>query len=461
MSCNHDWTIKFRNVNDGDPFEVRPIEMSLKMSRTEYDFCRATLDWEVGEEIKPHTRYENGALYGLVPVDVCYNDDPIQRLMFRPDWVDYGSQETHLQLHDLHKALASGTVDEQRDTVNLEDIYTTIVNSATNRLIDEVEFTVPDATPRTLYGDNAESFRPARVGQQRRAEVEQDQTKRVVESDYAVDFDNISAEKAIQRLNKKFRLKSWVNRKGKLIIGIPEANQFRHVAAPDDDRVWRYKDPSISHGREPVKKVLVEGAWVDEPGFDLDVTEWFDEGGTADVKAYGIAERTDIDYGTNFVVKSTKAKKDGLPEVAILALQERMKRQNSGTVEIDPELSGTEISNPVDITNGDLLQMVPEDDYFENPSATSGQIGDSPDNPDEVCGSFVNNEAYLVTEVEHNVTRNGEWQVHADLGMYPDVEIEAYMTYFDPENNEWVDDSQIADDGSLKGGLVEDIGGWF
>jgi hypothetical protein len=454
MTCDHDWTIKFRDVNDGDPFEVRPIEMSLKMSRTEYDFCRATLDWEVGEQMKPHTRYEGGAMYGLLPADVCYNGDPIQRLMFRPDWVDYGSENTHLQLHDLHKALGDGVVDQQRDTVNLEEIYTTVVEAASNRLIDEVRFTLPDSQVRTLYGNRSASGRGGRYRQQM---AEDDETKKVVESTYAVDFDNISPQKALQRLNQKFRLKSWVNRNGVLVVGLPEANQVRHVAAASDDRVWRYKDPSISHGREPIQSVIVEGAWVDEPGIDLDVLGWFDKGGSNDVKAMGIAKRKDIDYGTSFSVKSTKAKRDALPHVARLALGERMKQQNAGTVELDPALSGTEVSNVIDLTPGDLLQMVPQDDYFDDPTSTSGEVGDSPDNPDEVCGSFVNNEAYLVSEVEHSVSNNGEWQVFADLGMYPDVEIEAYMTYFDPKAGEWVDDDEIADDGSLKGGLFEGI----
>jgi len=436
--------------------------MSLKMSRQKYDFCRAKLSWEVGEEMKPHTRYEDGALYGLKPVDVCYNGEPIQRLMFRPDWVDYGSEFTHLQLHDLHKALADGVVDEQRDTVTLEDIYQTVIEAASNRLVNEVHFTVPDQQVRTLYGSQSSS---GRGGYYRQQQAERDETKKLVESDYAVDFNQISPENAIQRLNEKFRLKSWVNRNGVLVVGLPEAKQVRHIAAPNDERVWRYKDPSISHGREPIKKAVVEGAWVDEPGIGSigdgvdEVASWFngDDKGGADVKAMGVAERQDIDYGSSFVVKNTKAKRNALSHVARLALKERMKQQNAGTVEIDPELSGTDVSNVVNLSSGDLLHLVPNDDYFDNPTATSGVIGDSPNNPEAVRGGFVNNEVYLVTEVEHTVTEAGEWQVFADLGLYSDVEIKSYMSYFDPAAREWVDDDEIAEDGSLQGGFFEDI----
>lgn len=455
MTCEHDWTIKFPTVNEGDPFEIRPIEMSLKISRHKYDFCRAKVPWEVGQEMKPHTRYEDGALRGYTLVNVCYNDNIIQKLVFRPDWVDYGSEFTHLQFHDLHKALADGTIDQQKDTVQLKAIYQTALNAANNRLIDNVEFTLPENQVRTLYGDKAASLGTFK-GAAMRQEAESDNTKRIVESDYAVDFNQISPERAIRRLNKKFNLKSWVNRNGKLIVGFPEANSIRHVAAPRDQRVWRYKDPNISHGREPIQKIIVEGAWADEPGLDVDVLGWFNKGGTADVKAMGVAEREDVDYGSVSYISSTKAKRDALPHIARAALKEKMKQQNEGTVEIDPDLSGTQASTPIDARPGDLLHMVPEDEYFDNPGLNSGVIGDSPDNPDAICGGFVNNEAYLITEVEHSVTERGEWQMFTDLGMYPDVPITSYMSYFDPASDKWVDDSQISDDGSLK-----DDGAWF
>ena len=137
-----------------------------------------------------------------------------------------------------------------------------------------------------------------------------------------------------------------------------------------------------------------------------------------------------------------------------------MKQQNAGTVEIDPDLSGTEHTRLIDLSPGDLLHLVPKDEYFDNPSLNSGVIGDSPDNPDAVCGSFVKNEAYLVSEVEHSVTTEGEWQVFANLGMYPDVPINSYMSYFDPTSDKWLNDSEIADDSSLRGGILNG-GNWL
>jgi len=451
-ACDHDWTVRIRDANQEtryiDPFEFRPIEMSLKLSRNQYDFCRVKAHWSVGEEMKPHTRFEGGRLRDLKPVEICHNGDVIQQLMFRPDWVDYGSEYTHLQFHDLQKALADGTVDIQRELVSLKKIYPEVINSAENRLIDEVKFTVPDNSVRTVYGragvvtlTNKDWKLEARHGP-----TAADETLRVIDSSYAVDFDQISPERALQKLNKMFRLKSWVNREGGLVVGLPEANFVRHVAAPRDDRVWRYKDPNISHGREPIRKVIVEGAWVDEPGYENNIASWFDEGGGADVKAMGIAERQDIDYGTVAYVSSTKAKKDALPHVATLTLKEKMKNQNAGTVEIDPEISGEQHTSPIDLATGDLIHLVPDDELFDNPTATSGVIGDSPDREDIECNGFVNNEAYITTEVEHAVTEDGKWQIHADLGMYPDVDIAAKVGFFDPKEERWVKDEEITED---------------
>lgn len=476
MACDHDWTIQFLGVNNGEPFEVRPVEMNLNQSRQEYDFCRAKLPWEVGQEIKPHTRYEGGAMYGYTPVDVCYNSTPIQRLVVRPDWIDYGSDFTHLQLHDLQKTLADGVVDMQRESAKLGDIYEEIVKASPNDIISEIRFLVPEEMEiRGIGTFNAEHFPNWRIKQldglrsdvkritnpNKINKIEASRTKTLLDSYYAIDFDEISPENAIQRLNQKYRLRSWVNPQGQLVVGNPEAHMMRHIAAPRDDRVWRYKDPNISHSREPIKKVVVWGAWQDEPGIDLN-SGWFDKGGTADVRAMGIAERTDIDSGSRFTVKNTKAKKDALPGVAESVLRDRMKRQNSGSVEIDPDLSGNEISDVASLIPGDLLHLVPDDNFFDNPGANSGEVGDGPVRSDEVCGEFVNNEAYVTTGVQHQVTNNGEWQVHADLGMYPDVEINSFMSYFDPKDEVWVKSSEIGEDGELKGeGIMNFSGGIF
>lgn len=460
MACEHNWTFRFPEINDGEPFEIAPVSMDLKLSRQEYDFCRAKFFYTVGEEMKPETE-RDGVLNGLTPVDACYNGQPVKRLLFRPDWVTYNDRRTEIEFHDIHKALSDVRVDIQRFKVKLKDIYKEVINSPGNNIIPEItddNFLVADDRVDTLYGDVSDhAFIRQNDGKYK--------TKKALESENAVDFDNISAEEAVARLNEKFGLRSWSTADGELMIGVPEENQIRHVAAESDPRVWKYKNPSINHGREPVKRVLVEGPWVDEPGIgDLsegfqEVKSWFtdDEQGSADVRAYGIAERTDIDYGTQFMVKVSEATVAGLPEIATLALEKKMKSQNAGTVEIDTELSGTEVSEPVEIQPGDTIQLVPRDDNFQNPTVNSGELGDKPADRDESCGSFVHNEAYLVSDVNHQVSDSGRWTVNAQIAMYPDVPTENGIAYFEPSDREWLESSKIASDGELKGGYFETI----
>lgn len=430
MTCEHDWTIRFPDVG----FEVRPTTMNLKLSRDKYDYCRAKLPAKVGQEMKPHTRYADGLLAGLSRVEVLYNGEVVQPFFFRPDFVDYGTTSTHLELHDLQKSLYDGTVDIQYTATDLHQIYQVVLNKTNHRLIDTVRFTVPDSGTRTIYGEMYE-YEKGLMGQEDKIDKQlaKEDTK-VVESYNAVDFDQITVEEAITKLNKKFGLTSWVNRDGELVVGLPEANSVSHIAAPDDRRAWRYKDAQISHGREPIKKVVVKGVWENPKNNKFEGAGWFDDDdGKTDAISYGYAERTDIDYGTTKTIDSSSAGADSIDTVARLALKSAMREQNHGSVDIDPQLSGTDISNVIDLTTGDIIHLVPNDDYFDNPSADSGVIGDPPDT-ENICSAegFVNNEAYVTQEVTHDISEDGDWNINAELGMYGDVPIETWKSYYDP-----------------------------
>jgi hypothetical protein len=261
-----------------------------------------------------------------------------------------------------------------------------------------------------------------------------------------VDFNKISPLKAIARLNKKFNLRTWTSDSGYLYVGYPETNSQYHMAAPDDSRVWRYKDPQISHGREPIKSVVVEGALDDDPGIgDLaNIEGWFKKQPDAMglVVATGFATRTDIDYGKTFSVRNTGAKRDGVDEVAEAALRERMKRQNTGTITLDPELSGDSVSEIRDLRCGDLLHLIPDDSNFETPNPQSGTIGNGPDS-DDICNDYVNNEIYIVNSVEHRVTDSGNWMVNVDIAMLPDAPVESFVRYFDPKSEQYLNEEEV------------------
>lgn len=431
MDCTHNWTVKFLGVDQETPFEVRPVQMSMKTSRTEYDFCRAKFPTEVGNLMEYETRFATGDLHDRSIVKICHEGTPVKTLMFQPDWVNYGDQFTHIQFKDLQKSFSKGTVDIHRGSIKLKDIYSEVIEKS-DSLVNGYEFVIPENNVRRVFGAAGYFEHPF-------TDPALHDTVNGVNAFNAIDFDGISPEKALQRLNEDFMLRTWVNSEGVLLIGIPEGRGMQHIAAPDDSRVWRYHDPNVTHPKHPIKSVVVEGGWEDAPGPDINPANWFDKGGTGDYLPTGVAVRTDIDYGQHIKIKNTKAKRDALSDLATRHLKDRMKRANSGTVKIIPGESGHNISKVTDALPGDIINLVPDDDFYTGPiTAETGQIGDLPDieNP---CGGVTSNEKYLITEVEHNVTMAGEWRVYLDVVLYTDVPITSSLVYFDPESEDFVD----------------------
>lgn len=483
MTCAHDttWTVRFPDVNGTDPFEIQPYQMTLRQKRRKYDHFQASFDWEVGEEMKPHTRYEGGALRDQQRVEVCLDGDPIQAMLFRPDHVDYRDDVTYIELLDLQKSLESGTVDKQWDQVKLKTAYryafrvyeNSFTDTDSDPLLTDLKFTIPSEMETTLVGRSAfeddtsdddfadTSDRFVGPTPKQIQTVEQSHTYKLVDSQYAVDFDKVSPAKAIWQLNKKYRLQSWADADGTLWVGTPETRMRRHIAAQDDDRVWHYTDTNISHPRAPVQSVLVEGTWIDEPGAGEtgDIVSWFNpidsDGGGRDFRACGVAQRSDIDYGLSFTVKDTGAKRDALDTVALLTLHEEMKKQNAGSVEIDPALSGD--FTPVrDVRLGDFIHLVPDDGHFEDVTNTTGQLWNTPEDVlRAACGDFTHNEVYVITGIQHTLSPTDGWTVQLDVAMYPDMPIKSFVTYFDPQagdtEQKWYEWSDVEDGNWLEG----------
>lgn len=479
MSCEHDWTIRINDVNHGGtPIEFRPVSMTLKMPRAEMDFLRAKLPSEVGDMLQPYTK--SGAKLGFRKIaEVRLNGQTIQTMLFMPDGISYGENFAHLKLYDTIKAMDDGVVDKQWSNVTLRDAYQHVFDQVDNDLVDGPVFSLSQNTPQRLVGEGgifeqdestvegvdsgpgiaqtASGIYNRIVGNNLVKDIANSNTNKLIDSYFAVDFNKDSPLKAITKLNKKFNVNTWTSRSGAVYVGYPEANAAGHIAAPDDQRIWRYKDPQISHPREPVKSVIVEGAWVDEPGIGgiEDVVNWFDqsnEQGFGDALALGYAERTDINEGVNFSVKNTRAKKDSLPGVAEAALREKMKQQSSGTVEIDPSISG-EMATPIkSVRPGDIIRLVPPDHIFTNANSESGSLNNPPEDQD-FCGSYVRNDIYVISEVQHTLTDGGNWMVTLDVGVYPDADVETIMKYFNPETGETIKPSTFE-----SFGIFEDTG---
>lgn len=458
MTCeNTDWRFKFDTRREMNALEVRPISMDLELSRFDYDYCRSKFPPEVGEVIKPYTRKRNGIFNKLIRVRIFNDEDKVHSMVCRPDYIRFGNDATHIELHDLQESLSNGLVNMKREVVTLRNVYNDVFDQAVTSLVSGPEFQdIPDDTPTEIWGTLGDSDYepPGDGGVDFGKRFKEDNSKKLIDSKFAVDFENISPERAIHKLNKLYGLQSWVTRNGVLKIGNPSRGDSIHFAAPDDERVWRYEDVSVTHGREPIRKVMVMGAWIDEPGwggFDEAVDEVAsfinnDDQGKADARIVGIAERQDIHYGKTVFMTADGAKKDGVTNTAVQELRNRMMDTHSGSVEINAQLSGEQVSNLIDIYPGDTIRMVPDDSYFDNPTADSGNIFDTPPR-DEICGRFVNNEQYLITGVTHEV-EGSNWTISTDIGLNPRVPIDTRITYYNPDNNEFISKSEFDFDGS-------------
>lgn len=457
MKCEGgDWTARFPTVpGQGGSPEYRPLEMNFQLNRRDFDFCRGTFDTVVGDQLMPHTRTDGGELRQPTIVEICFDGDAIRTLVLEPNNANYGSQATHLEFTDAQKLLDSGVVDMQREDIKLRDAYQYAFDKRENHgIIKGLKFAIPDDIPQEilarqegLVGFGADHLPYGDL--MNKIQAEGNRNARLIDGTYVVDLDEVSPLKAILKLNNLYHIISWVGDDQYLWVGTPEALAQQHVAAPDDDRVWRYdtEEVQIRHPREPVAQVRVEGTWVDEPGQSLDAGEFvdwfnpFNEKGGGDVRATGVAYRTDIDYGQTLGISSTGAKRDVVADIAESALIEKMKEANSGTVQIQPSVSGN-YTAPVSTRPGDILHMVPDDDHFDSPTVNSGTLGNRPE-VEEGCHGFVYNELYFIQGVQHDVDDAGHWTMTLDVAMYPDEPTESVTRYFNPRSDELLTEEDV------------------
>jgi hypothetical protein len=448
MTCtgDHEWTVQFPDLpgTTGVP-EFRPSEMSLRLNRSDFDFCRLTFDVKVGENLKGFTGFTPT---GTHRAHVLLDGEIITTMMASPNGFEYGDRNTYVSLYDLQKDLDSGVIDDHFEGENIQNTYKAVFKNRDTTLIDEIKF--------TFNSEPVEGKNPRELIYQNRVSAQQaEEAQKFMKSSVSIDFDNVSPLRAIYKLNEDLGLHSWIDKDGVLWIGIPEINPTVHIAAPNDDRVWDYTSVNVRHPREKIKGVAVHGAWVDQPGINLEadakqIAAWFnifsDGKKTGDYRLVGVAERTDIDDGRVYEAKNANVKRDGIAEAAKIALIEEMKRQNQGQIQINPDTSGAYTSF-ASLTPGDTIQVIPNDKYFERPHrANTGQTGDKPAyaNPDW-CGSVPRNEVYTIGGIQHQVHLSGSWSTTLDVLLWPYESIGSVKSstlYFNPRATE--DDSEEA-----------------
>ena len=157
-------------------------------------------------------------------------------------------------------------------------------------MIKDIKFALPDESPggtKFKTGTIARGYSYQTLfGPER---IEAYETEKIIEASVLFDTEDTSPIKAIWELNELFKVQTWVDKDYTLWVGMPETLGVGHVAAPDDSRALRYSNVNVSHPREPIAMVVVEG-WVDTPGIGVDAGSFFnpwskDEALSADIAA--------------------------------------------------------------------------------------------------------------------------------------------------------------------------------
>jgi hypothetical protein len=464
MSCQDQWTIRFpfTGVFDYSPLEIRPRSLNLQINRKEFDFARAEFDPKVGDTIKPHTRSDDGLLRTPQPAKLYQDGYLVSTMYFKPDFVEYTPNATYIELEDMLKSLDNDTIDLNVEGNRAIDVYRKAFDQRSQTdVIDSIQFTDPVSVEEQHF----ERFDPNSSFQTRAPEIRN--STAILLHTYDVDFTRVSPLKAILQLNKMTGLNAWVDRWGTLWIGNREAIPGRHIAAPDDERVWRYNTDgfSIRHPREPIQTVVVVGGWKDESGIGgVDdaaamMNPW-DGSDAKDFKAHGIAYRPDVRNGKTKVVEQNGARRESLEYNAEGLMRELIKEAHSGSVEINIDHSG-ELTNLASAKPGNILHIVPDDHHIDfdeqnyglqvsgpgvggvdDSLESFGEVGEMPGNI-EPCNSFIHNEEYLIKSVSHNVTDDGDWTMTLDVGILPQTPIQTTTRFYDPHENNYVDNSEV------------------
>lgn len=462
MTCETGTSVTFQFLNGDDEIflEIAPRSMQFDRTRGEFDYCQAEFDNEVAKILKNPLDNESSYLRQPLPVIFTIGGNAIYRLLWVPDGVTFGEDSIHIEFHDPQKYLTRGEVDWRRENVKLKDAYEHIFNQRNTEgpdLFNEIKFSVPeeafeelrnttndaplffqttDEETQDLLSEESDENGLWMSKDSAITSLEQENVYNIVEGHYAIDFERLSPWECITKLNKKFGVTTWAAPDGNFWVGSRQATGYRHVAAPDDRRVWKMSDYNVTAPRDPVTKSVVRGGWEDDPqeGWVEEASELINlNRGTKDFRIEGVAElETNYIPGQEIYEEKVNAKRDTLEDIAKRKMMNKQREQNSGYIDIRPELSGTAFSDIRYVEIGDtLLTIPPEDDS----------------NDGSMCDTNIEKELFDVVGVQHELTADGAWNVRIDLTKQLDDElspdsITTDLRYYDPHNEKLVEDEK-------------------
>lgn len=465
MTCANSANVSFRfNTLNGDTYlEIRPKSMQYDQTRGKLDYCKAEFGQDVADVIK--REINKGTLSPLTqPLSVILRikGENLYRLLWVPDGARFVEDGVHVEFHDPQKFLTKGVIDWKQESVRIKDAYEYVFENRSQegpQVLNDIKFSIAENSYNVLRANDESTFSPYSSTATGYADydnyvkdAEQENIVNIINDNYAVDFDKMTPWECINELNEKFAVTTWVDSEGNLWVGSRSATGYPHIAASDDDRVWKITEYNTPAPRDPVVRSVIRGGWEndnDESWYE-NAEELISQRRTQDFRIEGVAKtKTSSLLGQEIFIEDINAKKDSLEDIAKLRLSQKQREQQNGYIDINPEISGVEFSDPKYVKIGDTLRTVPPDNDLNNGS---------------VCDTNIEDELFHIVGIQHELSEDGNWRLRLDVVKQLDDElnpdnIETNLRYYDPFAEEYIDGDAYstlqAQEGSFFDGLFD------
>lgn len=445
MVCDSSTNISFKLVLDSETLiEALPRSMQFDRTRGKFDYCTTEFSDNVAKHLKPHMGEDGSKLKQPLSAHILFDGDPVYRLLWVPDGVTFTEDNVHVEFHDPQKYLTQGNVDWRRKSVTLKEAYEHVFDQRHKKgptIFNDIKFTVPDETYDELVALKSDKFKSVReesgvyqfgTATSIQKDIEAKNVYNIVEGWYALDFDKMTPWECITEMNKKFGIRTWAEADGNLWVGERSVTGYTHIAAQDDSRVWKLTDYNVTETRNPVVKSVIRGGWADDPS-----DSWAENAkelvnlnrGTEDFRVEAVATTETSSYlGQEIFEERIEGKRDSLEDIAKRKLVNKQRDQQSGYLEINPELSGNVHTDPKHVAVGDAIITIPPD----------GGDGDN-----SVCEGKIEQEIFRIVGVQHEISNSGNWNLRVDVVKKLDDELDpeninTKLRYYDPHSGETI-----------------------
>lgn len=449
-------TVSFLNGDNSPYFEFRPQEISFRSNKNEFDSGRAVAGQEVRDVIQPLINAEH-RFSRPIPCHIKLDGKPVKYMIVLPDSIRISRDDILFEFRDPIKFFRHGDIDISTPNKKARKVYGDILDA-----VDNSNLIFNGYSLYSLQGSFGVDFKRISSGSdysilkdsedlaESMSKSESENNVELMDTKIHIDLSNAQPIEALRKINDVLGMEAWVSPYGVLKIGNRETYWKSYLASPDDTRVLKMSDHAISAPRNPVRKVVVRGGKVDEPGESIwkNSTERIDpirKAGWQEFVIEGVAVNENIEFGETLTINDNKANGATLESRAFSKLIEEQRDQWSGTISINPKKSGTVLNDVKEISIGDLVSTVP------------------PDETNDECWSSVWMDTYRVTKVAHEF-EGSHWTLDLEvvplMDDYLDPEnITTKTRHYDPGKDEYMDEEEYRNKNNenIWDGLVDTV----